>query len=155
MRLLRVKAGRLGLIAAAFLALSACTSAPDDGGRPLAWANLEAPPAEQARIYFYRPSASLFPAIRPEVIVNGRLVGISRAGEVFYRNAHPGRYEVYLVGQEERRLELSLAAGETLYVRTSIDLALLGPRLTPEAVEADEAQQDLSDLQLVAPLLPE
>ena len=152
MRLRWAKARLAALFAAAALGLSACATGPESGGRPLDWANLESPPAEQGRIYFYRPNASLFPVIRPQVIVNGRLVGISRAGEVFYRDAHPGRYEIYLVGEEDRTLDLTLAAGETRYVRTSIDLDLLGPRLAPEAVALAEAQQEIHDLQLVAPL---
>lgn len=140
------------LLAASLLGLAACAATPDEAGLPLDWAALKSPAPDQGRIYFYRPTASLFPLIRPEVIVNGRLVGISRSGEVFYRDAYPGRYEIYLVGEEERTLTLTVAAGETQYVRTSIDLALLGPRLAPEAVEAPDAQREIRDLQLVAPL---
>ena len=134
------------------LLLAACAGGSENASRPLDWAAQEALAADRARIYFYRPADSLFPAIRPEVIVNGRLVGISRPGEIFFRDAFPGRYEIYLVGEEERTLSLTLAAGESRYVRTSIDLALLGPKLAPEDVEEADAQQEIKGLQLVEPL---
>jgi Protein of unknown function (DUF2846) len=116
-----------------------------------------APPPDlrtnQARLYFYRPNDSLFPAIRPEVIINGRKVGRSVVGEAFYRDAKPGRYVIFLTSDDDDRLTVTLAPGEVHYVRTSIILSWLGPHLSPTSVEADQGELELQDLVLVEPRL--
>jgi hypothetical protein len=109
--------------------------------------------AGQARLYFYRPSESLFPAVRPEVIINGRKVGVSVVGEAFYRNAQPGRYEIFLTSDDDDRLTVTLAPGEVHYVRTSIALSWLGPHLSPTSVEAEQGALELQGLVLVEPRL--
>ncbi len=109
--------------------------------------------ADQARLYFYRPNESLFPAIRPEVIINGRKVGLSVVGEAFYRDARPGRYEIFLTSDDDDRLTVTLAPGEVHYVRTSIVLSWLGPHLSPTSVEAEQGELELQGLVLVEPRL--
>ena len=90
--------------------------------------------ADQARLVFYRPNDSLFPAIRPPVIINGRKVGTSVVGEAFYRDAQPGRYVIFLSNDDNDLLTVTLAPGEVRYVRTSLSMSWLGPRLSPESV---------------------
>ena len=109
--------------------------------------------ADQARLYFYRPKGSLFPAIRPGVIINNRKVGVSVVGEAFYRDAQPGRYEIFLTSDDMDRLTVTLAPGEVRYVRTSISMSWLGPQLSPTPVEADQGERELRDLVLVEPRL--
>jgi Protein of unknown function (DUF2846) len=109
--------------------------------------------ADQARFYFYRPNDSLFPAIQPPVIINGRKVGTSIVGEAFYRDAQPGRYEIFLASDDDDRLTVTLAPGEIHYVRTSITMGWLGPHLSPKSVDADQGEQELQGLALVEPRL--
>lgn len=111
------------------------------------------PTVDQARLYFYRPDDSLFPAIRPEVIINGRKVGVSVVGEAFYRDARPGRYEIFLTSDDDDRLSVVLRPGEVRYVRTSIALGWLGPQLSPTEVDAGQGARDLENLRLVEPRL--
>ena len=108
---------------------------------------------DQARLYFYRPNDSLFPAIRPEVIINGRKVGVSIVGEAFYRDALPGRYEIFLTSDDDDRLNVVLRPGEVRYVRTSIAMGWLGPRLSPTEVDSERGARDLENLRLVEPRL--
>ncbi len=110
------------------------------------------PAAGHGRLYFYRPDNSLFPAIRPAVIVNGQKVGDSVAGEAFYRDAFPGRYEIFLTGDDNEPVTVLLDEGQTRYVRTSIAITWLGPRLSAQLVEGEQGQEELSDLMLVDPL---
>lgn len=148
----RTKPGRLiPLLAALWLAAcSGSLKAPDE---PVA----AAPPpdlrSDQARLYFYRPNDSLFPAIRPQVIINGRRVGASVVGEAFYRDAQPGRYVIFLASDEQDRLAVTLEPGQVRYVRTSITLSWLGPHLSPEAVESEQGGREVQDLILVEPRL--
>ncbi len=108
---------------------------------------------EQARLYFYRPDDSLFPAVRPEVIINGRKVGVSVVGEAFYRDARPGRYEIFLTSDDDDRLSLVLRPGEVRYVRTSIALGWLGPHLSPSEIDPEQGARDLEGLRMVEPRL--
>lgn len=133
--------------------LAACSAAFEVDDHPVA-----APPppdlrADQARLYFYRPNDSLFPAIRPEVIINGRKVGVSVVGEAFYRDAQPGRYEIFLTSDDDDQLTVTLAPGEVHYVRTSIILSWLGPHLSPTSVDPEQGEREVQNLPLVEPRL--
>lgn len=133
--------------------LAACSVPFEVPDQPLAARPPSDLGADQARLYFYRPNDSLFPAIRPEVIINGRKVGISVVGEAFYRDAQPGRYEIFLTSDDDDRLIVALAPGEVHYVRTSIVLSWLGPHLSPTSVEAEQGELELHGLVLVEPRL--
>jgi hypothetical protein len=109
-------------------------------------------PADVARIYFVRPETSFMMAAEPIVVVNGRRVGTLRNGEAFYRDARPGRYEVYLTSSEDDVIELELAAGEQAYVRSDIEWRLLGFRLIAEPVEPEEGARLLAAVPLVTGL---
>lgn len=133
--------------------LAACSASFEVADHPVA-----APPpqdlrADQARLYFYRPNDSLFPAIRPQVVINGRKVGTSVVGEAFYRDAQPGRYVIFLASDDDDRLSVVLQPGEVHYVRTSISLSWLGPHLSPKSVAAEQGERELQSLLLVEPRL--
>ena len=110
---------------------------------------LPEPNPDQGRIYFYRPRGLLFSAVEPDVIVNDRKVGVSVQGQVFYRDAYPGDYEIFLTSDSERFLILSLEAGQTRFVRTSLAFSLLAPRLTPKLVKQAQGRQEVQNLTLV------
>ena len=138
------------LLAAAWL--TACSLPLEEPRQPRA-----APPpdlrADQARLYFYRPNDSLFPAIRPEVIINGRKIGVSVVGEAFYRDAAPGRYRIFLTSDDDDQLTVYLAPGEVHYVKTSIAMGWLGPHLSPTSVVPERGERELESLILVEPRL--
>jgi len=144
---------RAALPLLAALSLAACSAALERADQSVA----AAPPpdlrADQARLVFYRPNDSLFPAIRPLVIINGRKVGTSVVGEAFYRNAQPGRYVIFLASDDDNRLIVTLAPGEVHYVRTSLAMSWLGPHLSPESVTAEQGERELQSVILVEPRL--
>lgn len=139
------------LLAAAWLA--ACSGPLKVEDDPVVAPPPPALRADQARLYFYRPNDSLFPAIRPPVIINGRKVGTSVVGEAFYRDARPGRYVIFLASDDDDRLTVSLAPGEVHYVRTSISMTWLGPHLSPKSVTTEQGERELQSLVLVEPRL--
>lgn len=100
---------------------------------------IEAPPPDLARIYFYRQAAPLLLALEPEVIVNGRSVGSLGMGEVFFRDAKPGRYEVFLEDDTAHVIELQLAPGEIGYVRATLRIGFGTTRISAERVAASAA----------------
>jgi hypothetical protein len=109
---------------------------------------IEAPPPELARIYFYRQAQPLMVALSPDVIVNGKAVGDLSLGEVFYRDARPGRYRVFLSGDPDHVVEFSLAAGQIGFVRCTLRIGLGSTRLSAETVADAEARQEIGNIGL-------
>jgi hypothetical protein len=140
------------LLSCALPVLATCAGEIRAPSRPAdSMTALPDPNPDQGRIYFYRPRGSLFPAVEPDVIVNGRKVGVSVRGEAFYRDAYPGYYEIFLTSDRERFLILSVEPGKTTFVRTSVAFSLLGPRLTPKLVQETRGRHEVGDLILVEP----
>lgn len=127
------------------LAVLALLAAPA-GAAPPPSSPIEPPPPELARIYFYRQAQPLMVALVPDVIVNGKAVGDLSLGEVFFRDAKPGRYRVFLSGDPDHVVELSLAPGQIGFVRCTLRIGLGTTRLTAESVAADEATREIGNL---------
>lgn len=142
----RLVRAAIAALAGAVLALGACSSP----GPPVTEvpAALGPPPEGQGRIYFFRRETPFLSAIEPAVVVNGRRVGVSHPGDVFYRDARPGRYVVALSTDMENPVEFTISAGEHRYVESAIDWSMLDTRLTARLVEADEALEAMRSLTL-------
>ena len=105
---------------------------------------IKPPPTGLARIYFYRQMAPLLVAISPDVVVNGKSVGEISLGEVFFRDARPGRYRIFLSGDEEHTVELQLADGDIGYVRATFRFGIISSRITAEEIEATTAVREIT-----------
>ncbi len=112
-------------------------------------AALEEAPAEGlARIVFYRRAVPFLQGLSPDVIVNGLRVGTLEMGSGFVRLAKPGGYEIFSTHDPETVVSLSLAPGETRYVKLGPALQGLGFRLSAEEVPERLARPELRDLDL-------
>lgn len=89
--------------------------------------------------------------VQPEIIVNEKSLGVSWPGTVLYRDALPGRYLLFATSDPDEQLEMTLAEGEEVYVRIAPRLTLTGFRVSPERVEASEAQREVEGLRLIEP----
>lgn len=139
---------RVFTLAIAAMALAACASGPtikDTLGE------LPGPPAGHARIYFYRTAIPFLVAVQPDIIVNSKKVGTSTFGAVFYRDALPGRYEVFLTSDKDNPLSLTAVAGQSYFVKTVVGLGISGSKLVAEMVEEERAQQEVKEMTLVDP----
>ena len=101
------------------------------------------PPPGLGRIYFYRTDLPLMVALAPDIVVNGRRVGGAGYDQVFFRDARPGRYEVFLATDPENPVYLTLAAGELRFVKTAVDIGLGGTKLSAELVEEAAARREI------------
>lgn len=128
----------------AILAVTALLTLPAAAAEPEPV--IQPPPPELARIYFYRQAQPLMVALVPDVIVNGKAVGDLSLGEVFFRDAKPGRYRVFLSGDPDHVVELSLAAGQVGFVRCSLRIGLGTTRLQAESVDPAEATREITNL---------
>ena len=105
---------RLAIVAMAAL-LAACASGPKHAEIQ---SSIPAVKAGEGRLYVYRESSMMGAAIQPSVLVNGKVAGQSKPGGFFFVDLPPGPVEVSTSTEVEKKLSLTLDAGQTRYVRT-------------------------------------
>ena len=136
------------------LFVSACTQTSGPslqeqyGGVPL-------PPEGLGRIYVYRDDFPLFPALAPDVIINGQKVGEAAFNSLFYRDARPGRYEAFLTSDEENPVYFYLAAGQSQFLKAVIDLRVTGTKIALELVPEAQGRGEVADLNTEDPAEPD
>ncbi|MEX2409549.1 MAG: hypothetical protein WD489_10620 [Rhodovibrionaceae bacterium] len=122
-------------------------------GAPLSATAAEIAAAEPAsglgRIYFYRERDAFLGAIEPGIVVNGKRVGTARYGEIFFRDALPGRYEVFSTHNDDTTAAFALAEGESVYIKTAPRLDGLCTELTAVLVDPETGAAEAGGLDLV------
>lgn len=128
--------------AALALALSACAT-----GATFSDMQSKIPPlgADNGRIYIYR-TALIGAAIQPSVKVNGETVGDAVPDGFLYVDRPAGDYKISTSTEVERDLSLSLAPGQTRYVRLAMSMGFFAGHVSPELVDDAEGQRDISAL---------
>jgi hypothetical protein len=101
--------------------------------------------AGQGRVFVYRDSA-FGAAITPNVTINGKVVGVSRANGFFYTDLPAGDYRLAAATEVERSITFSLAAGESKYVKASISFGIIAGRINFDLVNPAAGEQDLQSL---------
>ena len=110
--------GRVLLVTAVSLGMAACVA---PGPAPSA----DPPVAAQlGRIYFYRTSFSigsenglLGSPGRPQVSLDGKPVAEASAGSVFFCDVAPGPHQVMVRASRDYSLAITVASGQTAYVK--------------------------------------
>ncbi len=87
-------------------------------------ASMPKPKAGEGRIYFFRPSTFGL-ALQPNILLNGQLVGQSKAGGFFFVDKPAGKYVASASTETENSLSFTLDPGETKYFRVSIGFGLV------------------------------
>ncbi|WP_345817826.1 DUF2846 domain-containing protein (plasmid) [Paraburkholderia sp. PREW-6R] len=90
------------------------------------------------RVYFFRESSFLGAGVSPLINIDGVAVGRSVTGQYFYVDEPAGEHTVSVRTEAENTLTLSLAAGETKYVRTTVTPGFIVGHVRP-FVETPEA----------------
>ncbi|MGO1120303.1 hypothetical protein ACTL6U_16475 [Rhodovibrionaceae bacterium A322] len=98
------------------------------------------------RFYFYRTADPMLVGVEPDIIVNDKKVGVSRASEIFYRDAKPGRYRIHSTHDPDVPILVSLLPGQIRYIRTSPQLRFLGMRIGPQLIDPRLATQETKNL---------
>lgn len=135
-------AGRLCFIALFATLIAGCASGPRYAEMKSQIAPLS---ANHGRVFVYRDS-SFGAALTPNVAINGKVVGVSRANGFFYTDLPAGNYKLSAETEVERSLSFTLAAGEQKYVKASISFGLLVGRINFDLVNAAAGEQALQDL---------
>lgn len=138
-----------GLIfpAAASLLLGACAS-------HLSYSEMQAlmPPqaADKGRIYVYRSDAWLGNLVTPDVMIASQTVGTSNPGAYFFVDRVPGTYEVSCGNGEHNNASVSVAAGQQVYLRTSVAPSVVKSEMIVEVVPNQAAIPAIANLKYVA-----
>ncbi len=132
---------RLAVVACAAL-LTACASGPKHAE---VQASIPALKATEGRLYIYRSSSMLGAAIQPSVVVNGKVAGESKPGGFFFVDLAPGTVEVSTSTEVEKKLTLTLEAGQTRYVRTTVGFGLMVGRVYPELVDSAVGAKEIAE----------
>jgi len=108
--------------------------------------------ADQARIYLYRESSMLGGAIQPEIKINGEDTGgDSRSGDYFYVDRPAGTYEISTTTEKKEALTVTLAAGQSVYVRFNVSMGFLIGHVLPSLIDTQEAAEEIKDCDYKAP----
>jgi hypothetical protein len=126
--------------------LSACASGPKLSEMK---SSIPAVKAGEGRIYFYRSGSMLGAGIQPNILVNGQVVGESKPGGFFFVDLPPGAIQISTSTEVERKLSLTLDAGQTRYVRTSVGMGVIVYRVYPELVDEAEGAKALAELSYI------
>jgi hypothetical protein len=110
---------------------------------------------EQCRIIFYRPDIIYGAGQRPDILLDGRKVGQSRRGTVFYVDVDPGKHQVTVpvtLYPGETTIDIELRQNETVYVVTYISASAMVGMTNVEVVNLspEEALAEIDDLVFVA-----
>lgn len=99
---------------------------------------------DAGRIYIYRPS-SFGAAVRPDVKLNGEVIGEAVSWGFFYVDRKPGNYEILTSTEVDRKLSLTLNKGQSRYVRLSIAMGFFVGHVYPELVENEVGEKEIQD----------
>jgi Protein of unknown function (DUF2846) len=132
----------------AFTLLAGCAT----GGARYADVNVRAPKLapDRGRIYFYRSAAIVGVAVQPDIKLNGESVGSAAPGGFFFVDRPRGNYVASSATEVEAKLALTLAAGETKYVRTSISPGIIVGHMNFELISKSVAEGELASLNQTA-----
>ena len=134
---------RVGWIALVCLILGACAT----GGPKYSEVNKSVPtlaPGE-ARIYVYR-IASVGLAVQPDVKLNGMVIGRAQPNGFFYVDRKPGTYEITTTTEVERKLSMTLEAGQIRFVRLGVSFGFFVGHVYPELVDNDIGMKEIREL---------
>jgi hypothetical protein len=99
----------------------------------------------KARVFFYRV-ASEGAAIRPEIRLNGVVVGKAEPRGAFFKDVEPGNIEIATASEVEKKLTFTVEPGETRYVRFAMGFGLVVGRVIPQLVSEAEAKKEMAEL---------
>ncbi len=132
------RAGLLTFLLAA-VALAGCASGPAYEEYE---SQIQAVGDGDGRIYMYRTS-SLGAAVQPAITVNGDAVGKAVPKGFFYVDLAPGDYTIAASTEAKRSLDVTLDAGEEMYVRLEIKMGAFVGHIKPVLVEAAVGKEEI------------
>ncbi len=113
-------------------------------------ASIAPTPTSQGRIYFYR-TATYGTAVRPDIYLNGTVVGGAIPAGFFYVDKDPGKCEVVASTEAENKLTFMLEKGQTRYVRLDMRMGFLVGHVVPILVDESDGAKEIQDTKYAEP----
>ena len=139
------------LAVAAMLSLSGCaTFGPKYSTMKNKIAEL---PKEKGRIVFYRPDAIFGHGFQPDILLNGKLIGISRSGTIFYVDVDSGMYRVTVPAvlySGETTIDIGVPKNKTVYVKSYLSGSAFAGKTKVEVISSEQAITEINDLEFMA-----
>jgi hypothetical protein len=82
--------------------------------------------AGKSRLVFYRPASAIAALDKPNILMDGVVVGTSESGYFTYADVPPGKHLIECKSPDANRITVQTAAGETAYVETSVKAKIDG-----------------------------
>lgn len=79
----------------------------------------------EGRVFFFRENKGMGAGVRPDVRLNGEVVGAPQPGSFFFVDRPAGHYTAQARTEAESSVSFELAAGESVYVSLQIGMGLL------------------------------
>lgn len=89
-------------------------------------------------------------AIQPAVDVNGTKVGEAVPGGYFYIDRPAGTYKVSTTTEKEEDLNVTLAAGQVVFVKLDISMGVLAGHVIPTQVDPAQGAKEIADCSFTA-----
>jgi hypothetical protein len=90
--------------------------------------------------------------MRPNILLNGKKVGISRPGTVFYVDVDSGKHQVTvpaILYSGETTIDITISKNETVYVRNYMGGSAFGGRTNVEVVNSEQAVTEINELEFM------
>jgi Protein of unknown function (DUF2846) len=136
--------------ALAVLILTAMPVSASFGASTTTYATLHAsePPIAdgQGRFYFYREGGFVGAALQPSVYINGETTGArAKPGDYFYVDRPAGSYEISTTTEKKEAVTMTLAAGQSLYVRFDVSMGFFVGHVSPSIIDPQQALKEIGD----------
>lgn len=125
-----IRFARAATLAAIALLLTACAAT---GPKFIeVQASLPALRVGEGRVFFYRDASTMGAALRPDVRLDGQVVGAPQPGSFFFVDRPAGRHTASARTEAETTVDFDLADGDTVYISMRINMGLMvgRPELT-------------------------
>jgi len=103
--------------------------------------------ADVGRIYLYRTAPFLGggAAVQPAIKVDGVKVGDAVPGGYLYIDKPAGTYKISTATETEESVDLTVAPGDTRYVRFDISLGLLIGHVSPSIIDPQQGAKEIKE----------
>jgi hypothetical protein len=135
---------RMVLICAVLPLMAACASGPTFADLH---ASETAVSADAGRIYFYRQSPFLGSgaAVQPAIKLDNVKVGDAVPGGYFYVDKPAGTYKISTTTEKEESVDMTVAPGQTRYVRFDISMGVLIGHIAPTIVDPEQGAKEIAE----------
>jgi len=101
--------------------------------------------ADQGRIYFYRTGSFLAGglAVQPAIKVDGIKVGDAVPGGYFYIDKAAGTYKISTTTETEESVDMTMAPGQTRYIRFDISMGILIGHVSPSIIDPEQGAKEI------------